>query len=278
MKIVKTIADVRIARWRDADSTWGLVPTMGFLHDGHMSLVHRARQENTHVGVSIFVNPTQFENTGDLDAYPTDLTRDLALLADAQVDVVWVPAPEVVYPAGFQTYIDVEEVTRPLEGQSRAGHFRGVATVVAKLFNVFQPTRAYFGQKDAQQALTIQRMVEDLNFNLSVVICETVRETDGLAMSSRNVRLRLRDREQAAALYAGLRAAQAQYSHGERRAEVLRECVRASLSCTDVTEIDYVSVADPVTLTELDQVGASGALVSVAAWFGDVRLIDNLRV
>ena len=188
MQVVQTIADVRQIR-QEGSGSWGLVPTMGFLHAGHVSLVERARRENDRVGVSIFVNPTQFGPAEDLAAYPRDLDRDLALVEAAGADLVWVPPAEEVYPPGYQTYITVEEVTKPLEGASRPTHFRGVATVVAKLFNVFQPDRAYFGQKDAQQAVVIRQMARDLNFPLEVVICPIVRESDGLALSSRNVYL-----------------------------------------------------------------------------------------
>ena len=202
MKVVKTIAEVRRMRGAGAGS-WGLVPTMGFLHAGHISLVERARRENDHVGVSIFVNPTQFAPTEDLAAYPRDLERDLRLLREAGADLVWTPPAAEVYPPGFQTYITVEEVTRPLEGAARPTHFRGVATVVAKLFNVFQPDRAYFGQKDAQQAVVIQQMARDLDFPLEVVICPIVREPDGLALSSRNVYLTPEQRAAAPVLEPG---------------------------------------------------------------------------
>ena len=169
MKVFEAISDVRAERWTNPAITWGLVPTMGFLHEGHLSLVRRARQENDRVGVSIFVNPTQFNNPDDLSLYPRNLDRDLSLLKEEGVDLVWTPSAEIVYPVNYQTYIEVEQATRRLEGAARPGHFRGVTTVVAKLFNVFQPHRAYFGQKDAQQAVVIKQMVQDLNFNLEIV-------------------------------------------------------------------------------------------------------------
>lgn len=275
MKVFKTITEVRELRWARPDATWGLVPTMGFLHEGHMSLVKRAREENDYAGVSIFVNPAQFHNTDDLANYPSNLAQDLAMLADAGVDMVWTPSSDAVYPANFQTHVDVTQITASHEGASRPGHFQGVATVVAKLFNVFEPTRAYFGQKDAQQALTICRMVEDLNFNLTVVVCETQRADDGLALSSRNANLSPEARRQSTCLFAGLRAAAALYCAGERDAARLRTAVEEEIRRAPLAALDYISVADRDTLTELDSL-QHGALVSVAAMFGEVRLIDNI--
>ena len=275
MEVFEAIADVREARWAEPSSTWGLVPTMGFLHDGHLNLVRRAAADNDHVGVSIFVNPAQFNDASDLTRYPRNLARDLNLLEAAGVDVVWTPTPDLVYPDGYQTYVDVELVTRPLEGEHRMGHFRGVATVVSKLFNVFQPTHAYFGQKDAQQALTVTRMVEDLNFNLAVVVCETSREPDGLAMSSRNANLSADARAQSPRLYEALQAARQAYASGERNAAVLRRLMTKMIAEAPLAAIDYISVADPRTLEEFEQVD-SGALVLLAVQFGDVRLIDNI--
>jgi pantoate--beta-alanine ligase len=274
MQVFEAISEIRQVRWRDPVATWGLVPTMGFLHEGHMSLVARAREENERVGVSIFVNPAQFNNPNDLTRYPRNTRRDLELLESAGADLVWMPEPDTVYPDGYQTYVDVEAITRPLEGASRGGHFRGVATVVSKLFNVFEPHRAYFGQKDAQQALTIKRMVDDLNFNLTVEVCDTIRESDGLALSSRNVRLSPQARAEAPCLYKGLEAAQTAFAQGHRDAEHLRSLVRDKVITSTTASLEYVSVADPQTLGELEHAKA-GALVSVAADFGDVRLIDN---
>jgi pantoate--beta-alanine ligase len=275
MKVFETIAEVRELRWARPHATWGLVPTMGFLHDGHMRLVKRAREENDFVGVSIFVNPAQFHNADDLANYPSNLAQDLAMLADAGVEMVWTPASDAVYPPNFQTYVDVTQITAPLEGASRPGHFQGVATVVAKLFNVFEPTRAYFGQKDAQQAQTICRMVEDLNFNLTVVVCETQRADDGLALSSRNANLSSEARRQSICLIAGLRSAAALYRAGERDAARLRAAVEEEIRRAPLAVLDYISVADRDTLTELDSV-QNGALISVAAMFGEIRLIDNI--
>jgi pantoate--beta-alanine ligase len=250
---------------------------MGYLHAGHLSLVRQARQDNDRVGVSIFVNPTQFNDVKDLERYPRNLEGDLALLQAEGVDLVWTPSPEIVYPPGYQTYVAVEAVTQPLEGSARPGHFRGVATVVAKLFNVFQPQRAYFGQKDAQQVAVIMRMVADLNFNLDVVVGPTMRESDGLAMSSRNANLSAKARAQATCLYQALTAAQASYQAGERNAEPLRERMRSIISRASLAKIDYVSVADRDSLQELDVID-HGALLSMAVFVGGIRLIDNLVV
>jgi pantoate--beta-alanine ligase len=276
MKVTAHITEIRQARWQNPGQTWGLVPTMGFLHPGHLSLVKRARQENERVGVSIFVNPTQFNNPADLASYPRNLERDLAMLVAAGVDWVWTPAPDTVYPADYQTYVTVEQVTQMLEGAHRPGHFRGVTTVVAKLFNVFQPNRAYFGQKDAQQVAVIRQMVRDLNFNLEIVVCPTQREADGLAMSSRNANLSPAARQQADCLYRALSAAKAAFDRGERRADSLRTTMRAVLDSTPLAVVDYVSVAHPRTLVELETVGGDGALCSMAVAVGGVRLIDNL--
>ena len=275
MEAVSEIGGVRRVRGADPSASWGLVPTMGFLHAGHLDLVRRARAENDRVGVSIFVNPIQFNNPGDLEKYPRDMDRDMALLEKEGVDLLWIPTPEIMYPPGYQTYVDVTQVSTFLEGASRPGHFRGVATVVAKLFNVFQPTRAYFGQKDAQQVSVIRRMVKDLDFNLRVVICPTVREKDGLAMSSRNVRLTPGNRRQAVCLFMALSAAENAFRSGSRDAEYLRGVMRAVVSEAPSARIDYISVADPETLGELETVH-QGALLSLAVFFGDVRLIDNI--
>lgn len=277
MKVTEHILEIRAIRWADPTATWGLVPTMGYLHAGHISLVERARAENDRVAVSIFVNPAQFNNPDDLATYPRNLSQDLALLEKAGADLVWTPAPEQVYPAGYQTYVEVEEATRPLEGAHRPGHFRGVTTVVAKLFNVFQPQRAYFGQKDAQQAVVITQMVRDLNFNLDVVICPIVREADGLAMSSRNANLSPEARQQATCLYRALSAAKAAVAQGERSAHSLRGSMLAVINAESLAKVDYVSIADPVSLAELDTL-ESGALISMAVFVGGVRLIDNMVI
>ena len=277
MQVVADIAAVRRARRADPSAAWGLVPTMGALHEGHLSLVRQARHDNARVGVSIFVNPAQFHNPDDLATYPRDSERDLAMLEQEGVDLVWTPTPDQVYPAGYQTYIHVEEASRPLEGAARPGHFRGVATVVAKLMNVFQPQRVYFGQKDAQQVAVVKRMVEDLNFPLTVVSCPTVRESDGLAMSSRNVLLASPARRHATCLFRALQAAGDAFAQRERRAAALRAVMRTVIDATPMARVDYVSVAHPETLAELDVVEVA-ALLSLAVFVGEVRLIDNITV
>jgi pantoate--beta-alanine ligase len=274
MYVVKTVADVRRIR-AGRGGTWGLVPTMGFLHAGHISLVDRARIENDRVGVSIFVNPTQFGPSEDLAAYPRDLDRDLGLLEQAGADLVWVPDIGEVYPPNYQTFVVVEGVTKPLEGAARPGHFRGVATVVAKLFNVFLPDRAYFGQKDAQQAVVIRQMARDLNFPIELIICPTVREADGLAMSSRNVYLTPEQRAAAPVLYRALSTARDMWENGERDGEQLRHAMRRVLEAEPLAYPEYVSAADPLTLDELGT-ASRGVLLSMAVRIGKARLIDNL--
>jgi len=276
MRVVHTIAEARAVR-RALPGTWGFVPTMGYLHEGHLSLVRRARAENDRVAVSIFVNPTQFGPHEDYARYPRDPERDLRLLEPLGVDLVFVPSVEEMYPPGFQTWVIVEEVSRPLEGASRPGHFRGVATVVAKLFHILQPDRAYFGQKDAQQTVVIRRMVQDLNIPVEIVICPTVREPDGLAMSSRNTYLNPEERRAATVLFRALQAAKARYEAGERDAERLREAMREVIRAEPLARIDYVSVAHPETLRELEQVEGP-ALLSLAVYIGTTRLIDNIML
>jgi len=274
MKLVETVEEMHRLR-RQCKGSVGVVPTMGYLHEGHMSLVRRARAENDVVIVTIFVNPTQFGPGEDLESYPRDLQGDCAILSQAGVDLVFAPSASQMYPSGYQTYVTVEEVTRPLEGACRPGHFRGVTTVVAKLFNLTRPHRAYFGQKDAQQVRVIQQMVADLNYDLEIVVCPIVREPDGLAMSSRNNYLSLEERAAAPALHWALQEVQALYEAGERDAEVLRTAMRKVLATESLTNVEYVSVADLDTLSELDRV-EQGALVSMAVRVGPARLIDNL--
>jgi pantoate--beta-alanine ligase len=256
---------------------FGLVPTMGALHEGHLSLVRRAREECGGVGVSIFVNPAQFGPDEDLNRYPRDLDKDLKLLESLGVDIVWAPSPDDVYPPAFQTWVDVSEVSKGLEGERRPGHFRGVATVVAKLFNVFTPHRAYFGQKDAQQVAVIRRMAEDLDFPIEVVVCPTVRAPDGLALSSRNDYLSPGERQAATVLFRALSAARAVYGNGQRDAGALCAAMRATIEAEPSARLDYVSAADPETLAELDRV-EDGVLLSLAVYIGRTRLIDNFRV
>jgi len=273
MKAVTTLPDLRSIR-AAVPGTFGLVPTMGALHEGHLSLVRRAKAECDHVGVSLFVNPAQFGPGEDLSKYPRDLDRDFKLLEALGVDVVWTPAPEIVYPPGFQTWVTVEQVSTPLEGKHRPGHFRGVATVVAKLFNAFTPDKAYFGQKDAQQIVVIKQLARDLNFPLEIVVCPIVREPDGLALSSRNVYLNPEERRAATVLYRALSTAKAKYDAGERDADMLRAVMSSTIAAEPLAREEYVSAADPDTLTELEQV-ERGVLLSMALRIGKMRLIDN---
>ena len=276
MELVETIAHYKAWR-RRLSGTLGFVPTMGYLHEGHLSLVRRARAENDRVAVSIFVNPTQFGPQEDLAQYPRDLQRDLALLEREGTDVVFNPSPEEMYPGGFNTRVDVEKVTERLEGAFRPGHFRGVATVVAKLFNIVEPTRAYFGSKDAQQLIVIKKMVQDLNMNLEIVPVPTVREPDGLAMSSRNTYLGPLERVAALVLYRALSLAQQLHGGGERKAEPIRQEMTRLIRGEPRASIDYVSIAHPQTLEELDEISGP-ALVSLAVRIGKTRLIDNVML
>lgn len=277
MNTVTTLDELRQAR-AELTGPVGLVPTMGFLHAGHISLVQAARRDCASVVVSIFVNPTQFGPGEDLAAYPRDLAHDLSLLEAGGVDLVWTPTPEIVYPPGFQTWVSVEEVTRPLEGGMRPGHFRGVTTVVAKLFNAVQPDRAYFGQKDAQQSVVIRRMVKDLNFSLEVVICPIQREADGLAMSSRNTYLNPAERQAATVLSRALRAAQAASLSGEHDANTLRRILEDTIAAEPLARRQYVSCADPDTLQEIEGSIPGKALLSMAVYIGKTRLIDNVVI
>ncbi len=274
MKLVATIAEVRAWR-REASGDLGLVPTMGFLHEGHLSLVRRACAENAQVAASIFVNPTQFGPQEDLARYPRDLDRDRALLEAAGCDFLFVPTAEEIYPAGFDTFVEVGAVARPLEGERRPGHFRGVATVVLKLLGVFQPTRAYFGQKDAQQLAVIRRTARDLDLAVNIVGCPIVREADGLAMSSRNTYLDREERRASVVLHRALQSASNAYAAGERGAEALRSAMRSVLAAEPRARVDYASVADPESFQELSTVEGP-ALLLLAVWVGRARLIDNL--
>ena len=254
----------------------GLVPTMGALHDGHLALVKQARADNATVAASIFVNPTQFGANEDLSTYPRDMERDLALLEREGVALVYAPTAEEVYPRGFDTWIEPGALANRLEGEARPGHFRGVATVVAKLFNVIGPDRAYFGQKDGQQLAVIRQMARDLNMQVDIVAVPTVRDADGLALSSRNAYLTQAEREVAPVVFRALSAARSLWEGGERNADNLRSAVVQTLESEPLLQaIDYVSVADGTTLEELEQVEGQ-AMVSTAVRLGRTRLIDNV--
>ena len=276
MVIMHTVKEVRdfVRRARAEGKTVGFVPTMGYFHEGHLSLMRRAREECGVVVVSIFVNPLQFGPREDYQRYPRDFQRDRELAEGAGVDAIFYPSVEEMYPPGYATYVEVQGITECLCGVFRPGHFRGVTTVVAKLFNIVQPDRAYFGQKDAQQALVIKKMVRDLNMDLEVVVLPTVREEDGLAMSSRNVYLSPRERQLAAAIPRSLRAAEEAYKAGERQAQKIVELVRGVLGESPGIEIEYVEVRSLPNLEPLERVEGP-ALLALAVRIGPARLIDN---
>ncbi len=266
-------------RWRAANSgSVGFVPTMGYLHEGHLELVRRSIEENLQTVVSIFVNPTQFGPNEDFSRYPRDEVRDLALLSAVGVDAVYLPWAAEMYPEGYQTYVDVERVTQPLEGVVRPGHFRGVTTVVLKLFNAVGADRAYFGRKDAQQLRVVQRMARDLDMGTEVVACDIVREPDGLAMSSRNVYLSTEERVAATVLKRSLDQARTVWNGGERDADKLREGVREMVALEPLGELDYVSLADDVSLEEIEGTASAPALLSLVVTFGKTRLLDNVEL
>ena len=256
--------------------TIGFVPTMGYLHQGHLELVRRAKAENHRTVVSIFVNPTQFGPGEDLVSYPRDIPRDLEMLEKIGPDIVFIPSPQDMYPPRFSTWVDVEKVTERLEGDIRPGHFRGVATVCTKLFNIIQPTTAYFGQKDAQQVVVIKRLLTDLNIDMGIEVVPTVRETDGLAMSSRNIYLKPDERRAACILYRSLKLAESLWSQGEKDAHRIRQAMIKLIEEEPLAEaIGYVSIADAETLEELHEIKPP-ALVSLAVKIGKTRLIDNI--
>src|SRR5688572_912894 len=273
MNLLSSLSDLRAARL-SLIGTVGLVPTMGYLHEGHLSLVTRAKEECDHIIVTIFVNPTQFGANEDLSKYPRDLGRDLSLLTPLGVDIVWNPSAETMYPTGYQTWVEVEALTNPLEGAMRPGHFKGVTTIVSKLFNATQPHKAYFGQKDAQQVAVIRRMALDLNFPIDVVICPTLREADGLAMSSRNKYLNEAERKAATVLFRSLSESKKLYESGERDAEKIRSKMKEVLTSEPLANMQYVSCADYDSLEELSVIQGK-ALLSMAVFLGKTRLIDN---
>ena len=273
MKVITSIADMNEAR-RELAKPTGFVPTMGSLHEGHLALVKRARADNYSVVVSLFVNPTQFTPHEDFNSYPRDLQRDLAMLEKEKVDVAFTPSVTEMYPPRFNSWVEVGKLTELLDGAARPSHFRGVATIVVKLFNIVRPSRAYFGQKDAQQLAVIKKMIADLNMNLEIVAVSTVREPDGLAMSSRNTYLNPQERKAATVLYKALSLAQQLWLQGEKDAKKMRQEMLVLIGKEHLAEVDYISVADADTLEELDRVKPP-ALVSLAVRIGKTRLIDN---
>ncbi len=276
MEVASTVAEMRAIR-RAFTGDVGFVPTLGYLHDGHFSLVRAAKEQNEHTVASIFVNPTQFNSPDDFERYPRDDEGDLAQLRGQGVDAVFMPSAGEMYSYDPLTSVDVGEITERLEGEHRPGHFRGVATVVAKLLNVVQPTRAYFGRKDAQQLVVIRRMVRDLHMGVEIVAMTTIREADGLAMSSRNARLSAAEREAALVLSKALRLAAQRWQGGERSGARIRDELQALISGEQRARVDYVSVADTETLEELDSIEGE-VLVSLAVHIGEVRLIDNITL
>jgi pantoate--beta-alanine ligase len=260
---------------RRENKTIGFVPTMGALHEGHLSLVEEARQMCDVVIVSIFVNPAQFNENTDFAKYPRDLTSDAALLTEYQVDYIFAPEEQEIYAENFSTYVYVENLTETLEGASRPGHFRGVATVVTILFNTIRPDYAFFGQKDAQQVAVVKRLTKDLGFDTEIVVGRTVREESGLAMSSRNVRLTVEERQRASIIYQALRRAKLAAKEGERDAARLAQIVREKIASEPLAQIDYVEIVDDETLEPIEKIGENAVLIAVAVRFGETRLIDN---
>ncbi len=263
-------------KFRREDKKVGFVPTMGALHAGHLKLVEESRRRSDITIVSIFVNPAQFNDKADLEKYPRDLTQDAAMLAELGVDYIYAPDVEEVYPPGFSTYVDVEGLTDVMEGASRPGHFRGVATVVTILFNTIRPDIAFFGQKDAQQVAVIERLTRDLGFEMEIAVMPTVREASGLAMSSRNERLSDEGREKAVVLINSLREAKKDFKNGERNAADLAQIVRTTIEEEPSAELDYVAIVDRETLQSIEKIGDSEALIAAAIKIDDIRLIDNV--
>ena len=275
MEVIETIAGIRQTRLNLKDKL-GFVPTMGYLHAGHIALVKQAKAENDISAVSIFVNPTQFGPKEDFKTYPRDIKRDLAML-EPHTDIVFLPSDKEMYPPGYNTWVEVNEITDVLEGAVRPGHFKGVTTVVNKLFNIVQPDKAYFGQKDAQQVAVIKKMVKDLNMPLEVVVCPTIREADGLAMSSRNTYLTPEMRKGAPVLYQSLLKAKAMIEAGEKTVADIRREMTAMINKEPLAAIDYISFADNETLKEIHTIKPP-VLISMAVKFGKTRLIDNIVI
>ena len=274
MEVVKTIPELRTLRQK-LSGTVGFVPTMGHLHEGHLALVKQASVENSAVVVSIYVNPTQFSLSEDFADYPRDLNRDLELLRREAVDIIFVPSDDEMYPPGFSSWVEVEEVTERLEGASRPRHFRGVATIVTKLLNIVRPSRAYFGQKDAQQVAVVKRIVADLNMGVEIVVVPTVRESDGLAMSSRNIYLSSRERQAATILFQSLMLARQLWQDGEKNTDKIQQQMTSLIQKEPLAQIDYISIADAETLEELKSIDRP-ALAVLAVRIGKTRLIDNM--
>ncbi|HOE13673.1 MAG TPA: pantoate--beta-alanine ligase [Candidatus Saccharicenans sp.] len=278
MEVTSKVAELqgKIKGWKQKGLRVGFVPTMGYLHEGHLSLVREAKRRNDRTAISIFVNPKQFGPAEDYNVYPRDFKRDVALLEKEGVDLIFYPGVEEMYPAGYKTYVEVEDLENKLCGRSRPGHFRGVCTVVLKLFNLIQPDEAYFGWKDAQQVIILKKMVEDLNLPVKIRPMPLIREEDGLALSSRNIYLNQQERQAALVLYRSLDLAEKMIKNGEREAARIRQQMVNLISAEPLARIDYVEIVDLQTLEPLTTIEGD-ALVAVAVYFGRTRLIDNLR-
>lgn len=280
MKVCKTIKEIReeVKKAKYEGKSVGIVPTMGYLHEGHLSLIRKAREENDLVVVSIFVNPTQFGIGEDLENYPRDLIRDSKLIENEKADLIFAPSVDEMYPNGYKTYVEVEgNITKKLCGKSREGHFKGVTSVVSKLFNIVTPDRAYFGQKDAQQVAVIKKMVEDLNFDISIIPCPIVREEDGLALSSRNTYLIDKDRQEATILSKSLFKAKEMIANGERNTSIIRNFIINNINTVEYAKIDYVEIVDAKTLDDIDEIKGN-ILIALAVKIGKPRLLDNIRL
>lgn len=277
MRTVETISDMKaiIRNARGKGQTIGFVPTMGYLHEGHLSLAKASTQDNDITIMSIYVNPTQFGVNEDLEKYPRSLERDSMLAEEVGVDVIFTPSNSEMYPTGYKTYVSVEGITGVLCGKSRPTHFRGVTTIVAKLLHIVEPDHAYFGQKDAQQALVIQKMVMDLNMNTKIHVCPIIRETDGLAMSSRNVYLNSEERKAALCLYQSLLEAEKSFKAGERSREKIEELIYKRIKSESLAQIDYIEIVDSKTLEKVQEI-TGPVLIALAIKFGATRLIDNI--
>lgn len=277
MIIIKSVAEMRdfVRTAQRDEKTIGLVPTMGYLHDGHLSLIKIARQHSDIVVTSIYINPTQFGENEDIDNYPRDFERDEKLAADAGCDVIFLPTDQMMYPENYQTFVQVGELTKTLCGTSRPTHFRGVTTIVTKLFNCVRPTIAVFGQKDAQQAIVLQRMTKDLNFDIKIIVAPIVRHSDGLAMSSRNKYLSQKEREDATVLFQSLQLAQKMVKNGERDSHKIKKAIKLLISKKQSVKIDYVEIVDRNTLQPVNELSGQ-ILVALAAFVGSARLIDNI--
>lgn len=278
MIIAKDIQSVRDFRKEHALQTLGFVPTMGFLHAGHLSLMKQSISNNDLTAASIFVNPTQFNNASDFENYPADVQKDLDLLEELGIDLVFLPDTKIMYPDGFKAKVEISDLTSPLEGASRPGHFDGVTTIVSKLFNIVQPDRSYFGKKDAQQVLVIEKMVKDLDFPIEIIRGETKREANGLAMSSRNARLTNNQREKAAVIYQSLQMAGKMIQGGKKDPDTILQAMKEMISAEPEAEIDYISMNQSDTLEEAKNPLTGEVLISMAVFFGEVRLIDNVIV